>query len=73
MAMLKRPKGNGLFPVMILNHGYYPLGVYQTGDRSKLAADYMAARGFLTLASNFGSHAGLDDSPNLFRAGYAID
>ncbi len=72
-GMLNRPKGDGPFPVVILNHGYYPLDVYQTGNGSKVAADYLANRGFLTLAPDFRSHAGSDDAPNLFRAGHVID
>lgn len=72
-GMLNRPKGEGPFPVVILNHGYYPLDVYQTGNGSKTAADYLANRGFLTLAPDFRSHAGSDDAPNLFRAGHVID
>src|SRR5580765_6927283 len=73
MGMLNQPKGDGPFPVVILNHSYYPLDVYQTGNGSKQAADYLAARGFLTLAPDFRSHAGSDDAPNLFRAGHVID
>src|SRR3954451_4412210 len=73
MGMLNLPKGAGPFPVVILNHGYYPLDVYQTGNGSKLAADYLANRGFLTLAPDFRSHTGSDDAPNLFRAGHVID
>jgi dipeptidyl aminopeptidase/acylaminoacyl peptidase len=72
-GMLNRPNGAGPFPVVILNNGYYPLDVYQTGNGSKLAADYLAARGFLALAPDFRSHAGSDDAPNLFRAGHVID
>jgi len=72
-GMLNRPKGAGPFPVVILNHGYYPLDIYQTGNGSKTAADYLANRGFLTLAPDFRSHAGSDDAPNLFRAGHVID
>jgi dipeptidyl aminopeptidase/acylaminoacyl peptidase len=72
-GMLNRPDGPGPFPVVILNHGYYPLDAYQTGNGTKVAADYLAGRGFLTLSPDFRSHAGSDDAPNLFRAGHVID
>ncbi|HEY0603527.1 MAG TPA: prolyl oligopeptidase family serine peptidase [Herpetosiphonaceae bacterium] len=72
-GMLNRPHGDGPFPVVILNHGYYPLDVYQTGNGTKLAADYLAQRGFMTLSPDFRSHAESDDAPNLFRAGHVID
>jgi len=72
-GMLNRPRGDGPFAVVILNHGYYPLDVYQTGNGTRLAADYLADRGFLTLSPDFRSHAGSDDAPNLFRAGHVVD
>jgi dipeptidyl aminopeptidase/acylaminoacyl peptidase len=72
-GMLNRPRGAGPFPVVILNHGYYPLDAYQTGNGSKLAADYLARQGFLTISPDFRSHAGSDDAPNIFRAGHVID
>jgi uncharacterized protein len=72
-GMLNRPHGDGPFPVVILNHGYYPLDVYQTGNGSKTAADYLANRGFLAIAPDFRSHAGSDDALNLYRAGHVID
>jgi dipeptidyl aminopeptidase/acylaminoacyl peptidase len=72
-GMLNHPDGDGPFPVVLLAHGYYPLDVYQTGNGTKLAADHLAQRGFLTLSPDFRSHAGSDDAPNLFRAGHVID
>ena len=72
-GMLNQPHGDGPFPVVILNHGYYPLDVYVTGNGTKLAADYLANRGFLTISPDFRSHADSDDAPNQFRAGHVID
>jgi dipeptidyl aminopeptidase/acylaminoacyl peptidase len=72
-GMLNRPNGTGPFPVIILAHGYYALDVYQTGNGTRTAADYLANRGFLTVSPDFRSHAGSDDAPNLFRAGHVID
>lgn len=72
-GMLNRPHGDGPFPVIILNHGYYALDVYQTGNGTKLAADYLANRGFMTLSPDFRSHAGSDNAVNYFRAGHVID
>jgi dipeptidyl aminopeptidase/acylaminoacyl peptidase len=72
-GMMNRPAGQGPFPVVILAHGYYPLDAYRTGNGTRLAADYLASRGFLTLSPDFRSHAGSDKAPNLFRAGHVVD
>ncbi len=72
-GQLTRPRGQGPFPVVVLNHGYFPLDVYDTGYDTQHASDYLAARGYLCLAPDFRSHAGSDDAPNVFRAGHVID
>jgi dipeptidyl aminopeptidase/acylaminoacyl peptidase len=72
-GMLNRPNGDGPFPVVILNHGWYPLDVYQTGDGTQRAADYLANNGFLTISPDYRNHAGSDAAPNVFRVGHVID
>lgn len=72
-GQLTRPRGDGPFPVVVLNHGYFPLDVYRTGFDTQHASDFLAARGFLCLAPDFRSHAGSDDAPNVFSAGHVID
>lgn len=72
-GMLNVPMGDGPFPVVILNHGYFPIEVYTTGDGSTLAADYLASRGFLTFSPDFRSHADSTNATNQFRAGHVID
>jgi dienelactone hydrolase len=72
-GMLNQPYGDGPFPVVILNHGWYPLDVYQTGNGTDRAADYLANNGFLTISPDYRNHAGSDDAPNIFRVGHVID
>ncbi|MDQ4075765.1 MAG: alpha/beta fold hydrolase, partial [Chloroflexota bacterium] len=70
---LNLPKGTGPFPVIILNHGYYPPEHYQTGDGTREAADFLAQHGYLTLASDYRNYAGSDHSDNFFRLGFVVD
>jgi uncharacterized protein len=72
-GQLTRPRGQGPWPVVILNHGYFPFAVYRTGYDTQHASDYLAARGYLGLAPDFRSHAGSDKAPNIFKAGHVID
>lgn len=67
------PNGDGPFPVIVLNHGYYDPGIYQTGFGTLDAADFLARRDYLTVASDYRTYAGSDDGENDFRVGYVID
>lgn len=55
-GMMNVPAGNGPFPVIILNHGYYNLSQFQSGDGTKTIADILAKEGYLTLASDYRGH-----------------
>ena len=47
------PNGNGPFPVIILNHGYFNQSSFQSGDGTQTMADILARQGYLTLASDY--------------------
>jgi dipeptidyl aminopeptidase/acylaminoacyl peptidase len=72
-GMMNVPAGEGPFPVVVLNHGYYDPAVYTTGRGTQPAADTLARHGYLTLASDYRNYAGSDSGPDPFRAGYAVD
>lgn len=72
-GMMNVPDGEGPFPVIVLNHGYYDPAVYTTGRGTQAAADNFARRGYLTLAPDYRNYGGSDSGPNYFRVGYAVD
>ena len=51
--MMAVPKGQGPFPVIILNHGYIAPSQYWTGADTYDASTYLASRGFLTISPDF--------------------
>ena len=67
------PLGEGPFPVVILNHGYIPPARYWSGADTWRAADYLARRGYLTIAPDFRGWGGSDSGDNFFHSGLVID
>src|SRR5574341_41742 len=72
-GMMDIPRGNGLFPVVILDHGYFKPSEYKPGDGTSHAADAFARAGYLTLAPDYRCYAGSQCGPNPLYVGYAID
>ncbi|MBI3914251.1 MAG: alpha/beta fold hydrolase [Chloroflexi bacterium] len=72
-GMMDIPRGNGPFPVVILDHGYFKPSEYKTGDGTNFAADAFARRGYLTLASDYRCYGGSPCISNPLDVGYAID
>lgn len=74
-GVMNIPNGNGPFPVIILNHGYFNPSNFTSGDGTQIMANILAASGYITLASDYRGH-GKSES-NERRAGhrpeYAID
>lgn len=74
-GLMNVPAGDGPFPAVILNHGYYPVPGYEPGDGTKRELDYLADRGFLTVAPDYRNHAGSSRYPDVYltRNAYYFD
>jgi len=75
-GMMNIPDGNGPFPVVVLNHGYFNQNSFQSGDGTHGMADILAAKGYLTLASDyrgFGKSENDAQSSRGHNPNYAID
>lgn len=75
-GIMNIPKGNGPFPVLILNHGYIDPGEYTNGRGLKREQDYFARHGYVVVHPDYRNHAESDritDSEVGFRSGYTED
>lgn len=76
-GIMNVPQGNGPFPVILLNHGYFNASTYQSGDGTDGMANILAAKGYLTLASDYRGFGKSQDVPDQASRGhrpeYAID
>lgn len=77
-GILNIPKGEGPFPLLLLNHGYIDPAVYTNGRGLKREQDALARRGFAVLHSDYRGHAHSDPSPDeseVYDAGmeYSMD
>ncbi|HRQ22344.1 MAG TPA: CocE/NonD family hydrolase, partial [Anaerolineales bacterium] len=59
-GVLNIPAGEGPFPVIVMNHGYYPRSQYSSGDGSQRAAEFLTRRGYLTISSDYRTWGGSD-------------
>ena len=51
------PKGDGTYPLVILNHGHIDTDIYTLGRGLKREQDYLARRGFAVLHTDYRNHA----------------
>lgn len=72
-GILQIPRGDGPFPVILMNHGYSNRVTYASGDGTMRAAEYLVRRGYITLASDYRSWGGSDWGPSLFHTGLVVD
>lgn len=72
-GILQIPMGQGPFPVIVMNHGYFNREEYQSGSGSERAADFLARRGYITISSDYRTWGGSDLGPSLFHTGLVVD
>ncbi len=72
-GLMNLPAGDGPFPVIILNHGYYDPAVYVSGMDTQLYAEIFAQHGYLTLAPDYRLYGGSQPGPDPYRTGFAVD
>ncbi|KKT88587.1 MAG: Peptidase S9 prolyl oligopeptidase active site domain protein [Candidatus Moranbacteria bacterium GW2011_GWC2_45_10] len=75
-GIMNVPKGEGPFPILVLNHGYIDPKVYTNGQGLKREQDFFARNGYVVLHSDYRSHAQSDFDPANEvrpRSGYVED
>lgn len=72
-GILQIPSGEGPFPVIVMNHGYFNREDFESGSGSDRAAEFLVKRGYITVASDYRSWGGSDIGPSLFHTGLVID
>ncbi len=72
-GVIQIPKGEGPFPVIVMNHGFYARSVFTSGDGTDRSSAFLAEHGYITLASDYRSWGGSDVGESLFYSGLAID
>ena len=76
-GVLLRPRGEGPFPGIVLNHGYIDPSIYGTGQGLRREQGRLARAGFAVLHTDYRGHADSDAPVNAFdresRIGYAED
>ena len=66
-GMMNIPKGEGQFPVVVLNHGYYDPKKFSVGLGFKDAADIFARNGYVAVGSDYRNNGNSDKGENFFQ------
>jgi YgiT-type zinc finger domain-containing protein len=72
-GVMQIPEGDGPFPVILLNHGFFSRSVYNSGDGTDRASAFLAEHGYITLSSDYRSWGGSEVGTSFFYSGLAMD
>jgi uncharacterized protein len=72
-GVMQIPAGQGPFPVILMNHGFFSRSVYNSGDGTDRASAFLAEHGYIALASDYRSWGDSDAGTSFFYSGLVID
>jgi dipeptidyl aminopeptidase/acylaminoacyl peptidase len=72
-GVMQIPVGEGPFPVILMNHGFFSRSVYSSGDGTDRASAFLAEHGYITLASDYRSWGDSNIGYSFFYSGLVID
>jgi dipeptidyl aminopeptidase/acylaminoacyl peptidase len=72
-GVMQIPVGEGKFPVIVMNHGFFSRSVYNSGDGTDRSSAYLAQHGYITLAPDYRSWGDSDIGASFFYSGLVID
>jgi dienelactone hydrolase len=72
-GVMQIPVGEGPFPVIVMNHGFFSRSIFHSGDGTDRASPYLAEHGYITLASDYRSWGESDIGASFFYSGLVID
>ena len=72
-GVMQIPVGEGPFPVILMNHGFFGRSLYNSGDGTDRASAFLAEHGYITLASDYRSWGHSDQGTSFFYSGLVID
>ena len=72
-GVMQIPTGDGPFPVIIMNHGFFARTVFSSGDGTDRSSAFLAEHGYITIASDYRSWGDSDIGNSFFYSGLVID
>jgi uncharacterized protein len=72
-GVMQIPTGEGPFPVILMNHGFFSRSVFNSGDGTDRSSAYLSEHGYITIASDYRSWGKSDIGESFFYSGLVID